>query len=343
MRHLLYRLLLGATATLCLTIPAAKAQFSLSGQLRTRTELRDGQGTLSPANAVPTLFTSQRTRLNFGYTGHRFKLFTAVQDVRVWGQDASTINRITPDANDGLMLHEAWGELALTDTSSGTGELSLKIGRQELVYDDARLLGNLDWLQQARRHDLALLRYNFHNWQAHLGLAFNQNREGKTGTVYQGVPVGYPAGTNGQNTLYKSMQFLYLGRKLSAGSASLLLLKDDFNRYLTNEDKSRTYTRGVWSRVTTGGYLSALLAGKLSLTGSAYYQAGKDRDGTPLSAWLLSAYTLYPVSRTFSLGPGIDYTSGGGGTECRRPAASTRCTWTISLLHLGLHGLFLRS
>src|SRR3712207_7983172 len=27
-----------------------------------------------------------------------------------------------------------------------------KIGRQELLYDDSRLLGNLDWLQQARRH-----------------------------------------------------------------------------------------------------------------------------------------------------------------------------------------------
>jgi hypothetical protein len=315
----LYRLLPGIVLGLCVHLPAARAQLSLTGQLRTRTELRDGQGTLPARNAVPALFTSQRTRLHFGYTGYRFKLFTVVQDVRVWGQDASTIHRNTAEANDGLMLHEAWGEVALTDTASDAGELLLKVGRQELVYDDVRLLGNLDWLQGARRHDLALLKYHFHDWQAHLGVAFNQNREGKAGTVYAGTPAGYAAGTNGQNTLYKSMQFGYLGRKLQNGNASLLVLKDDFNRYVVHEDKSRTYTRGAWSRVTAGGYLSAQWAQKLSLTASAYYQAGKDRDGTRLSAYLLSAYTLYPVSRRWSLGPGVDYASGGGtATRSRR-------------------------
>jgi len=319
MRYSFCRRLLGGLIGCCLSVPVAQAQLSLTGQLRTRTELRDGQGTLPAKGAVPAFFTSQRTRLNFGYTGYRFKLFTAVQDVRVWGQDASTIHRNTLEGNDGLMLHEAWGEIALTDTAAGAGELLLKIGRKELVYDDVRLLGNLDWLQQARRHDLALLKYHRHDWQAHLGLAFNQNKELKSGSVYQGVPAGYAAGTNGQNTLYKSMQFGYLGRKLRAGNASVLVLKDDFNRYVTHEDRSRTYVRGVWSRVTLGGYLSTGLTPKLSLTGSAYYQAGKDRDGTPLSAYLLSAHAPYAVNRTFSLGPGLDYTSGGGtATRSRR-------------------------
>jgi hypothetical protein len=318
------RLLLGVVLGICLHLPAARAQLSLTGQLRTRTELRDGQGTLPDRHAVPAFFTSQRTRLNFGYTGYRFKLFTAVQDVRVWGQDASTTHRNTLEANDGLMLHEAWGEIALTDTAADAGEFLLKVGRQELVYDDVRLLGNLDWLQQARRHDLALLKYTFHDWQVHLGFAFNQNREAKAGTVYGGVPVGYAAGTNGHTTLYKSMQFAYVGRKLRHGNASLLVLKDDFNRYVINEDKSRTYGRGVWNRVTAGGYGSVLWAEKLSVTGSAYYQAGKDRDGNRLSAYLLSAYTMYPVRRKWSLGAGVDYTSG----EPPPPgaAASTRCT-----------------
>ncbi len=312
MRYPFYRLLVGGIIGFCLHIPVALAQLSLTGQLRTRTELRDGQGTLPVKNAVPAFFTSQRTRLNFGYNGYRSKLFTALQDVRVWGQDASTIHRNTLESNDGLLLHEAWGEIALTDTTANAGELLFKVGRQELVYDDVRLLGNLDWLQQARRHDLALLKYNLHDWQAHLGLAFNQNKELKAGSIFQGVPAGYAAGTNGQTTLYKSMQFLYLGRKLRGGNASLLVLKDDFNRYVTNDDKSRTYIRGVWSRVTLGGYLSTQLTQKLSLTGSAYYQTGKDRDGISLSAYLLSAHAPYAVSRKLSVDPGIDYTSGGG-------------------------------
>ncbi|CAN5877393.1 hypothetical protein BH24BAC1_BH24BAC1_34050 [soil metagenome] len=206
--------LLGGLVLGLLSCQVAQAQFTLTGQLRTRSELRDGQGTLSSREAVPAFFTSQRTRLNVGYTGYRFKLYSALQDVRLWGQDASTINRITPDAYDGLLLHEAWGEIALVDTGAVLENFSLKVGRQELVYDDSRLLGNLDWLQQGRRHDLALLKLEHQGWMGHLGVAFNQNQERKAGTVYNGIPAGYPAGTNGIGSLYKSMQFLYAGRKV---------------------------------------------------------------------------------------------------------------------------------
>ena len=208
----------GSLALVLLWTQAAQAQFTLSGQLRTRTEWRDGQGTLSPKGADPAFFTSQRTRLNLAYTGYRLKIFTAIQDVRVWGQDASSINRVTLDAYDGLMLHEAWAEVMLLDTSATLENLSLKIGRQELVYDDSRLLGNLDWLQQGRRHDLALLKLEHKGWLAHLGAGFNQNQERKTATPYNGIPTGYAAGTNGIGSLYKSMQFLYGGRKFKTGN-----------------------------------------------------------------------------------------------------------------------------
>ena len=94
----------------------SEGQVSFSAQIRTRTEFRNGQGTPLPKEASPAFFTSQRTRLNAGYSGYRFKIYTSLQDVRVWGQDASSINRITSDPYDGLMLHEAWGEFSLVDT-----------------------------------------------------------------------------------------------------------------------------------------------------------------------------------------------------------------------------------
>jgi len=191
-----------------------KAQFTISGQLRTRTELRDGQGTPSVQDTVPAIFTSQRTRINFGYSGYRFKVYTAIQDARVWGQDASSTNRNTTDPNDGLMIHEAWGEFSLVDTGRVVKNFTVKIGRQELVYDDSRLLGNLDWLQQARRHDAALVKFDHAGWTAHVGAAFNQNAERKSNTIYNGVPSGYTAGTNGVGAMYKSMQFLYVSKKL---------------------------------------------------------------------------------------------------------------------------------
>ena len=188
---------------------ALQAQFNVSWQLRNRAELRSGQGAPLPKDASPAFFISQRTGLQVSYNTQRLKLGLALRDVRVWGQDVSTINQITPQQNNGVMLHEAWAELLLSDSSARQHALSLKIGRQELVYDDQRLIGNLDWLQQGRRHDAALLKYERSSWTLHGGFAFNQNKEAASGTIYNGDPPGnYTASTNG-GAMYKSMEFLY--------------------------------------------------------------------------------------------------------------------------------------
>lgn len=62
------------------------------GQLRTRTEFRDGLGTLILKTNSPSFFTSQRSRLMFNYKTSRVIFQTSLQDIRVWGQDASTIS-----------------------------------------------------------------------------------------------------------------------------------------------------------------------------------------------------------------------------------------------------------
>jgi hypothetical protein len=167
----------------------AKAQITMTGQVRTRTEVRDGLGNLVPTGSKSAGFTSQRTRINFGYKWDRVTFGASVQDVRVWGQDASSIS-----VNDGarLMLHEGWSEVTLANKADTTlkfkllDQLSVKIGRQELIYDDVRLIGNLDWLQQGRRHDMALLKGLHHGWQFDIGYAFGQNGDafGATGTGY---------------------------------------------------------------------------------------------------------------------------------------------------------------
>lgn len=178
-----------AMVALCAGSFSANAQFTLTGQLRTRTEVRNGLGNLVLKGSKSAAFTSQRTRLIFGYKWDRVTFGASVQDVRVWGQDASTISNA--DGNK-LMLHEGWADLTLfnkadtTIKSKGIDLMSIKIGRQELSYDDVRLIGNLDWLQQGRRHDMALLKTVHKGWQVDIGYAFNQNSDafGITGTGY---------------------------------------------------------------------------------------------------------------------------------------------------------------
>ncbi|MEO6452988.1 MAG: alginate export family protein, partial [Ginsengibacter sp.] len=168
---------------------SVEAQISLTGQLRTRTEVRNGVGNLVLKGSKNAAFTSQRTRLIFGYKWDRLTFGVSIQDVRVWGQDASTVSNA--DGNR-LMLHEGWADLTLfnkadtTIKAKGIDLMSIKIGRQELSYDDVRLIGNLDWLQQGRRHDMALLKTVHKGWQIDLGYAYNQNSDafGITNTSY---------------------------------------------------------------------------------------------------------------------------------------------------------------
>ncbi|HEY0108368.1 MAG TPA: hypothetical protein VGB67_02005, partial [Fibrella sp.] len=60
-----------ACLMLVLTQSISFAQFSLTGQLRTRTEVRNGLGNLAPKGSPSAFFTSQRTRLTFGYKWDR--------------------------------------------------------------------------------------------------------------------------------------------------------------------------------------------------------------------------------------------------------------------------------
>ncbi len=300
------------TALSCMSL-AARAQFTLSGQLRIRTELRDGQGAPLPKDAKPAIFTSQRTRLTAGYSTYRLKFGLSLQDVRVWGQDVSTINRTTTQDNNGLMLHEAWGEIGLTDTSSKKLKIALKLGRQELVYDDQRLLGNLDWLQQARRHDAAIIKLDTKNLMMHAGFAFNQNKENASGTKYNSTPAGNYAGNTNGSSAYKSLECFYAGYKLKNGNLSYLFLADQFSKYhndTVGDVPSKVWEDGTWNRITTGFYVINNFK-KISATASAYLQAGKTASGQKLSGALLSAGAFYNFSSKFSVGPGIDYTTGG--------------------------------
>jgi hypothetical protein len=289
---------------------SARSQFTLSAQIRTRSELRDGQGAPLPKGADPSFFLSQRTRLNGLFSMYRLKVGLSVQDVRVWGQDVSTINRTTSQDNNGIMVHEAWAEILLSDTSNKKSSLNLKIGRQELIYDDQRLIGNLDWLQQGRRHDAALLKYLHKDYSVHVGAAYNQNKEGASGTIYNATPAGNYAATTNGGVMYKSLQFLYAGKKFKQGNASFLFFSDQFSKYSTETVEGvavKTFVPGVWSKFTTGFYYNNIF-NRISLSGSAYRQFGKNNSGQGLNASMFTIAGGYQLGK-LNAGAGFDYTS----------------------------------
>lgn len=287
----------------------SKAQLSLTGQVRTRTELRDGYGTLETIGAKSAFLTSQRTRLSFNYRCSKVIFQASLQDVRVWGADASSTSNADGSR---LGVHEAWAELILANAKDSSFKhsaieyLGVRIGRQELVYDDQRLLGNLDWLQQARRHDAIVFKLLQQGWQVDLGAAFNQNTDAfnYNGTYYTPanlppyvrdskgnlvptptglVPMANAAGisaktgspllsnppsTNGMNQEYKAMQFLYAAKKFNATRISGLLFTDEFGKYINDSVKSivGTDTGYVYGRRFNQNGVNTRITGGLLVT-----------------------------------------------------------------------------
>ncbi len=254
----------------------ASAQLIFSGELRPRAEFRHGYRTLAGNSSETAILVSQRSRLNLDYKDKNFKVFLSVQDVRVWGDEEQLKDQSS------LALHEAWGELLLSE------KVSLKVGRQELVYDDHRLLGNVNWVQQARSHDGMVLKYKNNGWKAHLGLAYNNASETLFKTKY---------------TLnnYRVLSFFWLNKTFAEKlQMSFIGLTDGFQ---TADSTSNILYRG-----TMGPHL-VLKSGGLQLKSTFYYQFGKNANHRNINAYMLALSASYKSNNT-TFGVGVDVLSG---------------------------------
>lgn len=256
----------------------AKAQFSLSGELRPRTEYSHGYSTLAAKDQKPSLFTSQRTRLNFDYKMDKLKVGLVLQDVRVWG------NQMQQVANEdfAISVHQAWAEMNLAKM------LTLKVGRQELNYDDQRILGSVGWAQQGRSHDVAVFKYE-QKIAIHLGIAHQENTNRKN-NLYDGPDA------------YKDLQFLWLNRKTAAFNLSLLFLNNGKPVMVGTEQKSK-YSQ------TFGSHVDVPMQ-KMSFSGNLYLQTGEDGINKSLNAYNLMAEATYQLSEKSQFLLGYEILSG---------------------------------
>ncbi len=251
------------------------AQFSISAQLRPRMELRDGYRLPKGVDSETAFFVSQRTRLNLSFKNEKVKLFLSPQDIRVWGAE----RQLAKDPNFGL--HEAWGQVLLSN------KFSIKMGRQELVYDGHRLLGNVDWIQQARSHDALLLKFENEGLKVDFGGAFNQSGENVFSTHYR-------------PDNYKALTFLHAAKKSDKFSWSGMMMGDAFEKSEVNHDLVWRYTFGT---------LLSYQTGNLNLEGSIYWQGGKTKTDKDIAAYLFNIKALYKLNKV-ALAAGVDVVSG---------------------------------
>lgn len=276
---------------LCISTLLNAQQIEISGELRPRFEARHGYKTLaSPDNDAAT-FVSQRARVNLDYTSEKFKVYFSLQNVRVWG-DVSTL--ATSDAN-GVTFHEAYGEYYINP------KFSIKLGRQEISYDDQRMFGSVGWVQQARSHDAILAKFKVgKNGKLDFGFSLNANGETLFDEDY----------TINQ---YKSLQYAWYHTNFNDDLGLSLLFLNNGMPYNKAVDPNKSNQKTIYSQ-TIGGRLT-YKKGKFNADGATYFQGGSTPNGAKdtkvdLSAFYFTANLKFKITDHFLAGVGIEYLSG---------------------------------
>ncbi|HZH70916.1 MAG TPA: hypothetical protein VFD91_00380, partial [Mariniphaga sp.] len=151
--------------------------------------------------------------------------------------------------------------------------------------DDHRIFGNVGWTQQARSHDLVLLKFD-KNIKLHVGIAHHENSN-ITNNIYNGPDA------------YKNMQFLWLNNTWDQAALSLLLLNNGAPVLLTPDNEKSRYSQTIGGRFTYRSDVANLAA-------NLYGQTGKHSSDKNIRAINFLAEAVFTNKITL----GYEYLSG---------------------------------
>lgn len=119
-----------------------------------------GGGITSPAERsreVDTEFTLQRVRLYFDADINKnVRGYIKLQDSRTFGAEQSTVGNLSRTD-----LLEGYAELRnLGDLNPILGNIGIRVGRWQASYGNDRLIGHLNWTNQARAYDGGRVRWD---------------------------------------------------------------------------------------------------------------------------------------------------------------------------------------
>lgn len=283
--------------------PILESQTNIQVQYRNRGEFANSLKIFEDDKLNQNYSTGQRTRLGVFHNSEFYEIGVQIQDVRYWGQDRSTIAPFTDPSIDGLMLHQAYLDIKLESLLKFKS--NFKIGRQEIIFDDVRLFGNLNWLHQARRHDIALLKLSPNDKNnLQIGYAFNQNGFKKNGSLFNGIGGIYPSGSNGLSQNYKTLGLMLYENKNNILPFNFIFANDNFSEI----DSSSNPTTETFARYTIGGKLLKNFD-DFVVNLSYYQQLGNNPTGHELNANMIlfdASYKLNKLKTTI----GYDFLSG---------------------------------
>ncbi|MBM4053855.1 MAG: DUF3373 family protein [Planctomycetes bacterium] len=302
-------------------------KVKLGAQIRTRYEYTNGfyntpdhttqfesfgtRRALSGSSADDDYVLNQSRLWADGDVNEHLRIFIQIQDARSWGTEGDTVgfvndgeNSIADSANNRLDLHQGYFDIRnLFDLP-----LTVRVGRQEIVWGDHRVIGNFVWSNIGRTFDAARFMYDTdtYYWEA-FGAKIDEN----------GYVDGATDDDNEDENLYASM---FTFKKLIPRAVLELMYiqkndqDDDSNSAVTDGydagegDSDHVVVHDLGFRLDG----KALNLDAIDYTLESHFQVGDYGDQSH-KAWALAArtgYTFKNVAWTPRIGVEYDFASG---------------------------------
>ncbi|MFN3200145.1 MAG: alginate export family protein [Bradymonadia bacterium] len=226
-------------------------------------------------------YVTQRAQLSLSAQHNRgHRVFVQLQDVRQWGEENGPANFRA----QGFGAHQAYAEIALPE------DFSIRLGRQELVLDDHRLIGNLVWAQRGFSFSGATVRGKAGPVKlTALGFVISEDDVDPDGSADGTQPPAQLLGLHAH----------YPGGKAFSGSAMFL------SRRTGGAADETRHTAGIFAKGSASG---------LSYQLDAYTQMGTLGE-EDISAWLAAARVGYTLDMKYKPGITVWYEAVSGDGE----------------------------
>ncbi len=264
-----------------------KVPVKFDGQIRVRSEA-DGRD----FNSDSDINTYSLLRTRFGATMRPRKnvnVYFQIQDSRALGREPSTVADISNlDVHQAfLQMHYLWQQ-----------PIHLKIGRQEMIYGNERLIGAVGFSNVGRSFDGIKLTFGRNRNFDLFSMIINERNTPVTGAATPGSTAGG-----------KSTDFKFHGAYFKHGKNRKYRL-DAYGFYESNSNETVPGENDL-NRVTIGGYGKRAFSRSLDFETELAWQFGKRR-GQVVSAYMFTGSVGYTSQspQNPSVRVGIDYLSG---------------------------------
>ncbi len=260
----------------------AQDALTITGQVRHRLEVN---GKDFNSNTGLNNYNFLRTRIGVKFkASSRVSGFVQFQDSRIFGTETNTLGDGSADAID---MHQAYFYIS----NLFNVPLSLKLGRQEVIFGNERLIGAVGW----------------HN----------------IGRSFDGVQAIYDT-DNGPVSIFdfKTVE------NLNTGDLNDFNVAGVWVNYSKMDEKIHPQFFGIWDRVNADSALSRLTFGTqtdmefgaVNLTIEAAYQSGQTDSVVDIAAYMLAVNINYKIGGKIlkAVGLGVDYLSGDDATTASK-------------------------